>query len=370
MNQYNTPASFFGTDFSYTNQVVTIPSKTINGSTSAFDFMYSNVHVRDLDTNPDFASAVPLSFCHLFTAFSVAAQNVSKKLNIKVESISIEGLMNTRALTLDYTNVADGKYPTVNYTSSRNDNPNVADYNFAPLLDLAAKAEDEEQEEDEFIDMTTKTTERKYFMSWPMSQTEAENVTLTIKYRVNDGTELITKPISLSGKEWAAGKMNNINLTFKDKEIVLTCAVEPWIWEQQEIEFSNVITVTRTMKDQWENANVNYETGEVILKQSTEQVASVKFQIDSPRGATWTASLIMIEGTTDAVQFVDGYKYGKVGEPGEIRLRVSKDTPKENRNSYYLRVTVQTADGNTIKATGLTGSNQYEEFKIIQNLIN
>ena len=124
------------------------------------------------------------------------------------------------------------------------------------------------------------------------------------------------------------------------------------------------------MKDKWQNvASVNYDTGEVILKQSTSQVASVKFKIDSPLGATWTASLIMIEGATDAVQFHDGKRYGKVGEEGEIQLRVSKDTPRENRKSYYLVITVQTADGNTIVVNDLTGGS-YSHFKIIQNLIN
>ena len=362
MTLYNTPEGFFGTGFGYANQVVTIPSKTLNEVTPAFDFMYSNVHVRDLNTNPDYATAVPLEFAHLFTAFSIAAQNMSPNFDITVQSVSIEGLMNTRSATINYTNAGDGEYPAVEYANMSNDNSNSPDYSFAPKTAYPLGTN--------LVDMSTGTTDRKYFMSWPMSTAEAENVTLTIKYTVDNDPTVITKNISLSGKEWAAGTKNNINLTFKDKEIILTCEVEPWVWEEQEIDFTDAISVTQTMKNQWVNANVNYETGDVILKQSVDQVASVKFQIDSPRGATWTAALIMIEGTTDAVQFVDGYKYGKVGEPGEIRLRIAKDTPKENRNTYYLRVTVQTADGNTIIATGLTGSNNYEEFMIIQNLIN
>ena len=355
-----TPEDFFGNDFAFSNQVLTTGTKTINASTE-FDFMYSNVHVRDLNTNPDFASAVPLEFAHLFTAFSVAAQNISDKVKITIVSLEIEGLMNKRGAKLNYTNTADTKYPTITYTSLSNDDSEVADYKYEPNYQLNKS----------LIDMDTKSTDRSYFMSWPMSTEEAANVTLTIKYRVNDGTEVLSKDIPLTGKEWAAGKKNNVNLTFTDKTITLDCQVVDWTWEQQEIDFTDVISVSQTMQNKWENvSSVNYTTGEVILKQSTSQEASVKFQIDSPRGATWTASLIMIEGATDAIQIVDGYKYGKVGEPGEIRLKVAKDTPIENRNTFYLRVTVQTADGNTIIATGLTGSNAYEEFTIIQNLIN
>lgn len=368
MPQTNTPESFFGTGFGYANQVLTIPTTTLGQETPQFDFMYSNVHIRDLDTNPDFASAVPLEFSHLFTAFSIAAQNMSPNFTVRIESVSIEGLMNTRSATLeyDYDNIGDGDYPKIKYGDKRNDNAAVADFTWSPSIVL----------DDKLVDISSKkyvsSTEnnRQYFLSWPMSVEESENVTITVNYKIDNDSNVISKPILLSGKEWAAGKMNNLNLVFKDKEIKLICEVEPWNWEQQEIEFSDVVSVTQTMKDKWENVySVNYDTGVVILKQSKDQLASVKFQIDSPRGATWTASLIMIEGATDAVQFVDGYKYGKVGEPGEIRLRVAKDTPKENRSSYYLRITVQTADGNTIVATGLTGNNSYEEFQIIQNLI-
>ena len=349
--------------FDTENQVLTIPVTTMNQSSPQFDFMYSNVHIRDLDTNPDFATAVPLEFGHLFTAFSVAAQNMSPNFKVTIVSVSIEGLMNTRSATLDYDyeNIGDEDYPIITYADKSNDNAAVADFIWSKPIEL----------DDALVDISTGSPEnREYFLSWPMSVEESENVTITVSYKIDDSSEIISKPISLSGQEWVAGKKNNVNLIFKDKEIKLICEVEPWKWEQHEIDFTDVVSVTQTMKDKWENVySVDYNTGIVILKQSKDQIASVKFQIDSPRGATWTASLIMIEGATDAVQFVDGYKYGKVGEPGEIRLRVAKDTPKENRNSYYLRITVQTADGNTIIATGLTGNNNYEEFQVIQNLI-
>ena len=60
MTEKNTPKSFFGNAFGYDSQVLTIPSTTITADSPQFDFMYSNVHVRDLNTNPDYASSVPL----------------------------------------------------------------------------------------------------------------------------------------------------------------------------------------------------------------------------------------------------------------------------------------------------------------------
>ena len=355
-----TPEDFFGNDFAFSNQVLTTGTKTINASTE-FDFMYSNVHVRDLNTTPDFASAVPLEFAHLFTAFSVAAQNMSPNFDITVQSITIEGLMNTRSATLDYANAADGEYPTVEYANKSNDNQ--ADYSFAPAQKLGTN----------LMDMSTTTTDRKYFMSWPMSADEAENVTLTIKYTVNDEPTVITKPIPLSGKEWVAGKKNNINLIFKDKEIILQCLVMDWIPQEEIIDFSDQVSVNATME--WDRntvRSVNNQTGEVILYDDTNVKATCTFHIETPKGATWTASLIPIEGHQDAFVFLDGTKYGEVGgkEASVLKVGVTNQAPIAPRHVCILRITVQTADGRTIVVKNLVPGKQDAEFKIIQNLIN
>ena len=359
MNKDNTPESFFGTGFGYASQVITIPSTTINAASPQFDFMYSNVHVRDLNTNPDYATAVPLEFSHLFTAFSIAAQNMSPNFDITVKSITIEGLMNKRSATIDYTNAVDGESPTVTYTSSSNDNPNSPDFSFTPGYELGTN----------LVDMSTKTTDRNYLMSWPMSAAEAEDVTLTIKYRVNNDPTEITKNISLSGTEWIAGKKNNVNLVFKDKEIILQCIVMDWTPQEEIIDFSDQVVVQNTMT--WENVkSVNYDTGEVILYDDTSIEATCKFSFTAPKGATWTASLIPIEGPQDAFEFVGTSKYGAVGVETPVKLRVTNQAPIAPRHVCYLRITIQTADGRTIVVKNLVPGKDNAEFKVIQNLIN
>ena len=361
MKASNTPESFFGngSGFEYSSQAITIPVTTINADSPQFDFMYSNVHVRDLNTNPDYASSVPLEFRHLFTAFSIAAQNLSPNFDITVESITIEGLMNTRGATINYTNVGDGQYPGVEYTSSSNDNPNVPDFSFAPGYVLSTN----------LVDMSTKATDRNYLMSWPMSAAEAENVTLTIKYRVNNDPNIITKNISLSGTEWIAGKKNNVNLVYKDKEIILQCIVMDWIPQDEIIDFSDQVVVKNTMT--WENVkSVNYDTGEVILYDDTSIEATCNFSFTAPKGATWTASLIPIEGHQDAFAFIGTTKYGAVGVETPVQLRVTNQAPIAPRHVCYLRITIQTADGRTIVVKNLVPGKDNAEFKVIQNLIN
>lgn len=346
-------------NFGFANKVINIPAKLMTATTPQFDFMYSDIHTRDMDTDPVY-TAVPLRFSHLFTAFSVSALNTSTSNTITVTGITISGLQNKKSATIDYS-VTDSDKPNVNYTKvdkveSENSDITYSIANGGVELDADAKPISD------------------FLLMWPQTEEDFKDDTITVYYNYTEGisTTSNSKKVPLSSlTSWEPGTKNTIKLAFTDKEIELTCIVKPWTCETQEIDFSEVIAVSTTMYDNWQNVfDVNYDTGEVILKQSKDEVATVNFQIDSPRGATWTASLIMIQGTTDAVQFVEGYKYGKVGEPGQIRLRVSKDSPIENRNSYYLRITVQTADGNTIVVTnGLTGSNNYSEFKIIQNLI-
>lgn len=358
----NYPASFFGSGFGFDpgEQTLTIPSKTVDASTPQFDFMYSNVHIRNLnETTPDFTSPVPLEFKHLFTAFSIAAQNMSPNFDITVESITIEGLMNTRSATIRYANAADEGYPIVTYTSSSNDDPEVADFSFTPSYELGTN----------LIDMSTKDTEREYFISWPMSVEESENVNITVYYKVDGDNTINKKGLSLSGKEWAAGKKNNINLVFKDKEIILQCLVMDWIPQDETIDFSNQVTVKDAIT--WENVrSVNYDTGEVILYDDTSIEAICNFSFTTPKGATWTAALIPIEGHQDAFTFIGTSKYGAVGVDTPVKLRVTNQAPIAPRHVCILRITIQTADGRTIVVKNMIEGKDNLEFKVIQNLIN
>lgn len=69
--------------------------------TPQFDFMYSNIYERNLNSNPDYVTAVPLEFSYLFTAFSIAAQNLSAS-EITIKSVTIKGLKNKNSATIDF----------------------------------------------------------------------------------------------------------------------------------------------------------------------------------------------------------------------------------------------------------------------------
>lgn len=163
----------------------------------------------------------------------------------------------------------------------------------------------------------------------------------------------------------------NISSITTGNELVLTCVVQPWIPREEIIDFTNEPSVSQTIT--WSNVeSVNYETGEVVLYNDTNIEAACTFQIDTPVGATWTSSLITIEGNTDAFSWVDNTNYGLVGtgQPSTIKLKVNRGTPLSPQHICKLRITVQTLDGRTIVVHNLVPEGKtYQEFTIIQNSI-
>ena len=357
-DSYLTPHDFFENGFSFSNQKLTIGSKTMNQNTAQYDFVYSDIKTVEYSkgNNP---GRIDLEMSHLFTAFSVAAQNMSASNEITVQSISIEGLNTTNTATIDFS----GNATSVTYGAGSNDNAAVPDYTFNPQMLLGTN----------LFDMSSKTDasqSREYFLTWPMSAEKAATVRLTVNYKVNNEANIITKTVNLNAKAWEAGKKNNLNLVFKDKEIALECIVMDWVPQEEIIDFSDQVTVKKAIT--WENVkSVNDETGEVILYDDTSIEAICNFSFTTPKGATWTASLIPIEGHQDAFEFVGTTKYGAVGVDTPVKLRVTNQAPIAPRHVCYLRITIQTADGRTIVVRNLVPEGKgYTEYKVVQNLIN
>ena len=163
----------------------------------------------------------------------------------------------------------------------------------------------------------------------------------------------------------------NITRIASGDKLLLTCVVEPWVPREETIIFTDEVSVSQTMT--WSNVeHVNYETGEVILYNDTTIEATCTFQIDTPVGATWTSSLISIEGNTDAFSWVGETKHGLVGtgQPSVIKFKVNRGTPLSPQHICRLRITVQTLDGRTIVVKNLVPDGKdYKEFTIIQNSI-
>lgn len=362
-----TAESFFGKrlELDKTNQRLDVPAKDISQGTDQFDFMYSDIYERNLNANPDYMSPVELNFSHLFTSFGIAAKNVSTKITYRLRSVQVEGLVTRASAVIDF---SDNEKVRVSYNNPSNANGNDADYSFtfdtglklsSTLTDIATTASAE--------------NDRQYFIAWPMTAEQAGQVKITVVYDTGSGSSQATKTLTLSEDAWEAGKKNNINIVFIDKEVHLICTVVDWTYEEEEMQFTDAVTIHEDGKLKWDPktiSSLNEQTGEVLVK-SNGTTAEAEFHIVTPEGATWHASLIPIgDGQVDAFEFV-GPNYGRVGEAqGKIGIRVTNTTDLANTQKAILRITVTTGDGRTIVVNELAPSTAtYREYTIVQNMI-
>lgn len=352
-----TPKVFFGDQFEFTEstQTLTIPVKVMSQSgTPHFDFMYSDIATRNLTEKQDF-SPVKMDFKHLFTAFNITAANNSSNY-IKFKSITFNNLKNSRSATINFS----GEHPAIDYQ----DVTTSGEFIYSKNVELGS---------------TAVPISSGYTMMWPHSKEDLKDVTVTVEYAYkeqesDDYTD--ADPLTVSLKDitpWSAGTKNTLNLMFRDKEIKVSCIVKDWDIVNENLEFSDQVFATMPLT--WEPGTVEHDDvphGNVILYSDNSIVAVCKFHIQSPAGATWTASLIPVEGRSDAFEIMDGTKYGAVGTDSEIRIRVINQQPIAPRNAVKLRITIQTADGRTIVADLMPDETDEEitEYTIIQNLIN
>lgn len=353
------------------NRTLSIPAINFTKDTPQYDFMYSEVYERYYSKNGENtpaggnggdASAINLEMKHLFTAFRFKVQNM-RDADITINSVTLNNVCFSKAAEIYF------NYPAnVTYTgSSKSDFSSKITSQVT--LSAGGGSVNAFGEDDDFM------------MTWP--QTEAEfletdkETAITINYTQRGITKdkvLVLKDFSQT--QWEAGKRYGYTITFTDKEIELTCDVEPWREDEQLIDFTEAVTIKTKMN--WERATVNPfdathaynpETGEIIVKQHGEP-AICKFEIDTPSGATWNASLIQMDGHIDAFAFVEGFSSGEVGKESTIMIYATNSAPYAPVHKAILRITVQRGDGKTIVVNNLTPTDSpFHEFTIVQNPI-
>ena len=345
--------------FDETNQKLIIPTTTLGQNSSQFDFMYSAITPRKPATEG--FGPVPLDFMHLFSAIKVTASNSSSN-EITLKSIEISGLKNSQSAEINY----KGEKHSVVYTAGGN-----GTLTFTPTNGSQELLKDD-KEKPIVYDLSG-----GYILMWPHTTKNFAGAQITVVYDYKKGSTVVENGktvIDMSTLDpWDPGVKNVVGLGFMDKRIDLTCNVEPWTKVEEIIDFSNEISVSTPLTwDEETVESVDVDNGEVVIYSDSLAVAVCNFRIDTPAGATWTASLIPIQGHADAFNIEDNTKYGVVGVDSQIKIRVTNQAPLAPRHVVKLRITVQTADGRTIVGDLMPEDTDegITEYKIIQNLIN
>lgn len=177
----------------------------------------------------------------------------------------------------------------------------------------------------------------------------------------------------------------SVNEISMDTEADITVNVADWIPKTFTLDYSETLTVSQKL--QWTPNSYfskNDNTGIVITKPwvtgdngvPTWIPITASFGIQSPLGATWIASLIPLEGSTNAFGFLVNGELkttasGTIVSPYKYNLSiVSMNDSPTTRNSAKLQVVVTLANGTVLEANLTPDGSTYDNYTILQNPVN
>ena len=149
-------------------------------------------------------------------------------------------------------------------------------------------------------------------------------------------------------------------------DLELICKVLPWDLYEETWDYTNQISVSQEMN--WQNGTIITESSEAIFDGKGSPM-TVNFQIDTPKGATWYATFVPIEGNVNAFTFIKpdnstvNIMEGPVGKKAELKIK-PLDVNNVQTNKAVLRIFVKTLDGRTIPANSVSGTKN--EYTIVQ----
>jgi len=252
--------NWFGSALTISNNVLTVPAKTMNNSVRQYDFQYSDVVARSASDN-DY-SDVPLIFNHMFAqiaiSFEVSNLTADDEHPIYLKRVFLnENLKNRKSASIEF--AAEGD-PTVTYTAS-------SDGYFATPVDLEISGYTKGSTPIDVLSQVQSST-KSFYYTWPMTEDELQNV-ITVEYTVPDETDTRTSVMSFpSGTTWDPGNKYLYTISYMGGILKIVQQVLPWEY----------VEATSTVEEQ---AAVAYWMGWDSTTCSVENITDVKFITDS-----------------------------------------------------------------------------------------
>ena len=364
----NNTISFFGEhpEFDQASHSLPLPAYRFTLDSPIYDFMYSDVKMREYTrANPD-SSPVDLKMNHLFAAFRFNIKNMRNEV-VNISKVTLKVITRKQA-TIDYSS-PDGVQ--VRYADKLTEE-------LTHNIPLTLRTEDS-------ATLFPDGGEDAFHMIWTQDKEEFKNAVLHIEYTQEGLNGLQTKDIPLNKynyDEWTGGNRYNYDVVFTEREIMLNCQVVEWTKEDLPVDYTDVVVVSDKLH--WNPDTILSEdprTGEVILK-SNGDPAECYFEIDAPKNGEWVATFLTLEGPTDAFTFVvrewdeETQTYvdvekptasKPVGEEATLRIKVTNTSGISNTNKAKLRIVVKAGD-RTIVVENLCEGNNFHEYTLIQNM--
>ena len=205
-------------------------------------------------------------------------------------------------------------------------------------------------------------------------------VTGKIYYRLtNDGT---VKSIDFStaapnssdtSEDFARNHIYTVYAWFEGTEMKLKVVARPWNTFTESFDFSENVVVTEQIE--WDRNTIE-GTDEVVVNNQydhtnvymdSHKTAVCTFTFDAPKGGTFYATLVPIEGDEDAITFEDGTTMtsGPIGRQATLKFKVRDVNNPDHRNVALLKFVVYGPPTEEDIAAGRNhGSQSYEVKKL------
>ena len=309
-----TPTTGWGFDAAH--KVYNVPTTTLTLTSPQFDFVYSNVVERNLDSG-DPTTAVPLKFNHLFSAFGFTFENDSpSSFNIKSATLKVN---DQAAATIDYSDVwdkgfapadADNWNPEVTYTgltmsSTAGISGKTRDVQAGTCYDMFQGG---------LLDKNNMAKYDKYTLIWPQDLT---GKTLVMSYLVS-GKKYQEVDVTVNKYTYTTSSGNgNYNVSFTDNlKDVWSSGDKSFDYNKEGSHYVYVgrgkgnYAVQSAYKSSWGNYTRSTITDkEFQLVDYTEEKTVTKNLKDLTPGGTWLAG--------------NRYLYKLVFSDNEVNLVVS-----------------------------------------------
>lgn len=349
--------------FDESNYTFTIPQTVVDKDYNQFDFIFSDVHVRELDEDtPTEVKQVPVPFVlhHLFASFGVGIRNSSEE-DITITKVALEGIHDKGGATVDYSDDISG----VIYTPT-----SISRLSGAPFVEYTGDGYLLPKETGVVGDAFSGVKEKIYYMVWPQNKEIVAPTTPVTdegdrEYAATDSLLVVEfiregqkfgKRIKLPEVDWEAGKKYYLEIQIADKLVELKVTVNPWGYTSSSMDFSEeTVTVKEDGHLKWDgNTCIKNDTEKKVYVNQGQPIEAT-FALDAPQSGQWRVSL---EGDITAFKILDDTAPVEDGigpiDGASHRIRIVPQINNPERNyTATLKIVVLTAEGKVLSVDDL-----------------
>lgn len=256
----------------------------LNTASPQDDFLYTDVYFRDLNTNPNDYSQVPLTFYHLFSALGINIEN-NTSTPLTINSLSITGLRNKSTENILFNDSG----VTISYNPLESDGDFIA-HNVTGNIPARSASESVHHLDAMSLELDSQSSSTRFI--WPQTLSLSTPMQITLGY--TSGTSApSTKSYTLSSGVFKSGGRHRLNLRFNGENAAITAALVPLPWDY---ESGTLDLEVRGVGLSFDASRYNVSASNVLTVRTSDSEIRGNFTPTAPQLGTW---FVGIEGESE-----------------------------------------------------------------------